>query len=131
MGHTLVLTPHKTNPIQEIVGYGKEHKEHSFFSFVLNLFRQKNNSLPKLYPQFLYNHSMSTTTLKRTACINRLNISKSTLLAYFSDDSSIKTYLQSLNDDQWHIDSFDNFTRECCLTILSDVGETHLSLILS
>jgi hypothetical protein len=74
---------------------------------------------------------MSTTTLKRTACINRLNISKSTLLAYFSDDSSIKTYLQSLNDDQWHIDSFDNFTRECCLTILSDVGETHLSLILS
>lgn len=65
------------------------------------------------------------------ACAKSPDISKSTVKAMFPENTHTREFLDSLDDDQWVITSFDNNTREVCFDLTSNSGILlHLSLIL-
>ncbi len=59
------------------------------------------------------------------ACMGRPDISKKTVIASFQVGSGTREYLESLDDDQWMITSFEPLDRIVCFAVFSDSGETH------
>lgn len=65
------------------------------------------------------------------ACLAPPNISKRTVIAMFEEGTRTREWLDSLDDDQWEITSFDPETRTVCFDLESDEGQLHhLSLTL-
>lgn len=68
---------------------------------------------------------------RNNACFPYRTISKKTVIASFDEGSITRTWLESLDDDQWSVDSFAPETRQVCATVVTDRGtETHIVLIL-
>ncbi len=54
---------------------------------------------------------------RRRGCQNTQRISKATVLAMLVEDTKPRTYLESLDDDQWSILSFEPKSRIVCITV--------------
>lgn len=59
------------------------------------------------------------------ACSGLPNISKKTVIASFEEDSTIRNYLESLDDDKWRVTSFEPENRLVCFDMTSDIGMVH------
>lgn len=55
------------------------------------------------------------------ACMPRSTISKKAVIASF-EYTSTQEYLESLDDDQWQVTSFDPQNRTVCIDVTSDRG---------
>jgi hypothetical protein len=58
----------------------------------------------------------------RRACSQRPSISKATLKASFEEDTPTRDFLESLDDDDWDILSFDAQSREVCVMVTATTG---------
>lgn len=64
-------------------------------------------------------------SIPRRACLGRPDISKKTVLASFSEGNTTREFLDSLDDDQWQVTSFEPQNRLVCLDVTSDAGIIH------
>ena len=67
----------------------------------------------------------------RQRCHQQPNIAKSTVIASYDVGSDTRNFLESLEDDNWDVLSFNPEERLVCLTLTSTTGQIHtLSLTL-
>lgn len=64
------------------------------------------------------------------ACSSYDRISKKTVKAMFPVGTKTRQWLDSLQDDQWQVTSFDPKIRVVCFDLVNPVGIYHLSLTL-
>lgn len=68
--------------------------------------------------------------LPAQACLSNMRISKATVKAMFEVGTRTRTWLDSLNADQWEIQSFDPESRVVCFNVTSNVSLHHMALTL-
>jgi hypothetical protein len=56
---------------------------------------------------------------------NSIRITKQAVIKSFRENTSTRDYLESLDDDQWRITSFNPEDREVCFDMTSDHGMIH------
>jgi hypothetical protein len=66
----------------------------------------------------------------KQACSGRETISQKTVKASFLEGSRTRQWLDSLEDDQWSITSFDPDTATVCAAVETTHGTNHISLTL-
>jgi len=65
------------------------------------------------------------------ACSSYQSISKKTVKSMFEPNTRTRRWLDSLDEDQWSITSFDSISRVVCFDIFNTIGTPHhLSLTL-
>ena len=53
----------------------------------------------------------------RIACSSQEHLSKKTLIAMLSEDSTVRNFIENLPDENWSIVSFDSRSRDVCIEI--------------
>lgn len=67
----------------------------------------------------------------RRSCVGPPNISKTTVIASFDEGSPTRNYLESLDNDQWVITSFNDLDKSVCFDVVNGANPiVHMSLIL-
>lgn len=68
--------------------------------------------------------------MNKTACNNRPDISKKTVIASFQAGTTTRIFLESIGDENWEVTSFMPESRTVCAVIFTAHGMNHLSLTL-
>jgi len=63
-------------------------------------------------------------SIPKRACVGRPGISKKAVISSFIHTKT-EEYLESLDDDQWQVTSYDPQNRSVCIDLTSDSGIVH------
>lgn len=64
------------------------------------------------------------------ACASSPDLSKKTVIAMYEVGSRTREWLESLDDDQWEITSFEPRSREVCVLVANNSSMHNISLTL-